>query len=162
VGVNRVTAAPRVLRPAAGVHAKVLPAEVPSVAEARLPLASRTERVTVLTPMLVQVKLAGDTVRVLRSRPQLSLEPLSMSAAVIVKAPFWRERVRFRATTTGGVTSCGVTVKEAVAVLPDASVAVKDTVTGSVPDKAVPGAGLCVNVMASAGETSSVTVAKPR
>src|SRR5882724_3493552 len=80
-----------------------------TVAEAlaELPLLSVTVRVTVLGPSLVQSKLDGLTTRLVM--PQLSLEPLSTWAAVMLTWPLApRFTSMFCARTVGAVTSCTV------------------------------------------------------
>jgi hypothetical protein len=95
-----------------------------------LPFASVTERLTVCTPVFAQVyeTLAGRNVRV---PPQLSEEPLFISAAVTVTLPDpSRVAVTLRHTAVGGIISCTVTTEVQVAVLPLTSVTVRVTVLG--------------------------------
>ena len=61
----------------------------------------------------------------------------------------------------GLVTSFGVTVNEQLLELLEASVTVKVTVTGLVPETNVPAAGLCVTTSALVAVQLSLTVAEP-
>src|SRR5258705_13816958 len=100
-----------------------------TVAEAlaELPLLSVTVRVTVLAPSLVQSKLEGLTTRLVIA--QLSLEPLSTWAAVMLKWPLApRYLPTFPTRRARGLASCTVTVALALAELPLLSVTVRVTV----------------------------------
>ena len=79
-----------------------------AVPVAELPLSSVHVNVTLLFPTSVQVKTLGDTWET--SRPQLSEEPLSISAAVNVYEPFAsRLTVMSWVIITGSIKSTGVT-----------------------------------------------------
>ena len=97
-----------------------------AVQELVLPEASATARVTVLLPMLEQKKRSWLSARV--SIPQLSLEPLSIWALVMVATP-----AASRLTLMGWQTAFGGMISETMAsavqeaVLPEASVTVMVT-----------------------------------
>src|SRR5690606_37580132 len=98
-----------------------------AVAVSVLPLTSVTVRVTVLSPTSPQSKL--DLSSVIPAIPQVSDEPLSISAAVRLALPVassWI--VMFLVTTTGAMMSSTVTIAVAVSVLPLTSVTVRVTV----------------------------------
>ena len=98
-----------------------------AVAVETLPLTSVTVKVTVLAPVLAQVKevLLNAYVAI----PQLSVDPLLIWAGVIVAVPFAPNcTVIFCVNTVGLIVSCTVTVAFAVATFPLISVTVKVTV----------------------------------
>src|SRR5690606_7634084 len=98
-----------------------------AVAVSVLPLTSVTVRVTVLSPTSPQSKLFW--LSVIEAIPQVSAEPLSISAAVMLAFPVassWM--VMFLVTTTGAVMSSTVTIAVALSVLPFTSVTVSVTV----------------------------------
>ena len=87
-----------------------------------LPQPSLTVSVTVLFPILVQLKLVLDSVS--EAIPlQLSDEPLFTWAAVTVAAPLTRVTVTFLQFALGAVRSCTVMVWLQVPELPQPSVA---------------------------------------
>ena len=88
---------------------------------------SVTVKVTVLAPKFEQSKevLLNTTLAI----PQLSVEPLLMSAAVILAVPFASNcMVLFWTNTIGATLSCTVTIASALEELLEASVTVKVTV----------------------------------
>src|SRR5690554_2163777 len=98
-----------------------------AVALSVLPFESVTVRVTVLSPTCEQSK--SYWLSVMLAIPQVSVEPLSISAAVMLALPVassWM--VMFLVTTTGAVMSSTVTMAVAVSVLPLTSVTVRVTV----------------------------------
>src|SRR5690606_39124382 len=98
-----------------------------AVALSVLPFTSVTVSVTVLAPTSPQSKLFW--LSVIEAIPQESVDPLSMSAAVILALPVvsnWM--VMFWVTTTGTVMSSTVTIAVALSVLPFTSVTVRVTV----------------------------------
>ena len=91
-----------------------------------LPLRSVTVSVTVFGPMSEQSKVLGDTAMLWM--PQLSDEPLSICAAVMVAVPpAFNCTVIFWQMAVGGIVSCTVTVAPQVATLPLRSVTVSVT-----------------------------------
>jgi hypothetical protein len=126
---------------------------------AELLLGSFTVSVTAFGPLLAQVKVLGVTVR--EAMPQLSLLPLSTSAAVIAAWPLASSAtVMFLQTAVGGVVSFTVKFVVHVAVLFDASFTVIVMVVVPTPT-GVPAAGLCVMVKAPASVQLSVAATPP-
>ena len=102
-----------------------------AVALALFPLVSVTVNVTVLVPTFVQSKLVWSRVRV--SMPQLSDDPLSICAAVMITFPVASRFTEiFCARTVGGILSIIVIVAVALALLPLVSVTVKVTMLGPI------------------------------
>ena len=105
---------------------------------ATLPASSMTIRFTVLSPILLQSKL--DTLAFMVAIPQLSVEPPSMSEAVIVADPLsFSWMVMFWQTAIGAVSSETVTAKLQVVLSPAASVAVSVTTVVPRPKVSVRG-----------------------
>ena len=99
-----------------------------AVAVAELPDPSKTVRVTVLSPRSSQSKLSGDTV-MLAMPPQVSSEPLSIWAAVMLALPVASScTVMSWAAAVGSTRSRTVMVAVAVLTLPLLSVTVRVTV----------------------------------
>ena len=97
-----------------------------AVHEEELPAASLTVSVTVFTPRLPQLNVAGVTV--LETIAQLSVLPLSTDAPVIVTELPTNATVIFLQMATGGVLSTTVTVAVHEEELPASSVTVNVTV----------------------------------
>jgi hypothetical protein len=126
---------------------------------AELLLESFTVSVTAFGPLFAQVKVLGVTVR--ETMPQLSLLPLSTSAAVIdALPPAFRVTVMFLQTAVGGVVSVTVKVVVHVAALFDASFTVIVIAVVPTPTR-VPAAGLCVMVKDPASVQLSVATTPP-
>ena len=92
-----------------------------------LPWPSLTVRVTLLVPMLAQVRLDG-LAETRLTVPQLSVEPLLMSVGVMEVVVPERGRLMLRQIALGGVISAMVTVPVQVVVLPLPSLMVRVTV----------------------------------
>src|SRR5690554_2153975 len=93
----------------------------------KFPEPSYTVKVTVLVPMLLQLKLSGFTL--IEAIPQLSLLPLFTSSAVMVACPMASKyTVMSCAWATGAISSTTVTVACAVEKFPEPSYTVKVTV----------------------------------
>jgi len=121
--------------------------------------ASFTVSVTVLAPLLAHVNVLGLTVR--ETMPQLSLLPLSTSAAVIEALPLASSAtVAFLHDAVGGVVSFTVNVVVQVALLFAASFTEIVIVVVPAPTK-VPAAGLWVIVNDTGAVQLSVAVIPP-
>src|SRR5690606_10623171 len=102
-----------------------------------------TVRVTVFAPVIEQSK--DEISRVIEAMPQLSVEPLSTSAPVIVAIPVTgsRSTVISWQTATGASLSTTVTIKLQVTVLPSLSVTESSTIV-SPTGKVLPLAGVAI------------------
>src|SRR5690606_32303056 len=95
----------------------------------KFPEPSYTVKVTVLVPILLQLKLSGITL--IEAIPQLSLLPLFTSSAVMVACPMASKyTVMSCAWATGAISSTTVTVACDVEKFPEPSYTVKVTVFG--------------------------------
>ena len=123
-----------------------------------LELPSVTVRVSETAPTSLQLKLVCDAESV--TGPQLSVDPPSMSAAVMLPVPpAFRNTVTFWQTATGGIESVAVKVNEQESVLPATSIVINVIeTTVPAPDTVVPATGDCVTL--GEGSQLSVTVAE--
>ena len=121
------------------------------------PELSVTVITTVFAPVIEQSN--DETSRLIEAMPQLSVEPLSTSAAVMVAMPVTgsRSTVISWQTATGSSLSITVTVKSQVEVFP--SLSVTERVTVVTPTGKVLPLG-CVDTMSPVMLPSSVSMAR--
>ena len=124
---------------------------------AMFPESSVTVKTTLFAPVIEQSK--EETSRLIEAMPQLSVEPLSTSAAVTVAIPVTgsRSTVISWHTATGSSLSITVTVKSQVEVFP--SLSVTERVTVVTPTGKVLPLG-CVDTISSVMMPSSVSMAR--
>ena len=129
-----------------------------AVQELTFPLVSVTVNVTAFAPILAQLKVVLLATKL--AIPQLSVELLLMSAAVILAVPsVFKFTEMFLQIAVGNVSSSTVTICIQVAVFPEASVAVQVTVV--LPKEKATGALLVTEATEQLSLATGVTNTTP-